>query len=140
MRKIFMTKKSDFIASVKDFELGRIPPKLDKGDPGYDLLHFVQVENYAGKRKAASGETDFAQMLILDILPALHCHFLLSESKKYIDINKAFVTNEHKDNLMWLLLFMVQTVRRHGMQWRANALPPRKQAISNRYSLLGMKR
>ena len=130
MRKIFTTEKQDFIAAVKQFQLGKI--KIEDEDPGYDLLSLIEVENYSEKRKTASGETDFAQLLILDILPALFCHYLLANSTSYVDIGAEFKTKKHKDNLMWLLLFLVQTARRHALPWNINSHPPeRDQTISN---------
>ena len=135
-----MTRKSELIAAVNELQLGKRSQRVKNGGPGKDLIDFIKVENYAEKRKAASGEADFVHLLILDILPALHCHHLLSESKSYIDIREEFKTQKQQDKLLWLLLFMVQTVRKHVLPWNVNPLPPEDQVIAQKDQLLSIER
>ena len=108
MRKIFATKKAEFVESVKGFELGRNPDPEDK------ILSFISKENYAPKRKIAVGETDFVQVVIQDIVPALHCLHFLKEAKNYIDVEEEFASPVEKDNLLWVLFFLVQVARTHS--------------------------
>ena len=109
-----LQRADQFVAAVKNFRLGMSPQFVNGGNP---IEEFIRIENYSPKRKAAVGETDFVQVLLLDIIPALHYHYLLSLAKDYIDLEVVFPSKEHQDNLLWILLLMVQTARKHAYPW-----------------------
>ena len=134
MRKIFATPPIEFIASVKAFKLGKDPLTSSK------IIQFIRVENYAPKRKVATGESDFVRLVFQDIIPALHCRYLLSRAKSYIDLEQEFTLREHQDNLLWVLLLMVQTARRHAYTWIADSRDKSQQVIGNPQEIHDLQR
>ena len=138
MRYIFLYEKRVLLDAVKHFKVGRTDGT--DFDGCNHILFTIFAENYSKRRKVASGETDFVQLLLLDIIPALHCYYLLGRSREFINLETDLPTKAMKDNLFWVLFFMVQYARKHGGPWYSDVRTKQEQTIKIPRDLLSSKR
>ena len=139
MRWIFKRGRAYLIDAVKHFELG-MPGGVSDLECGCNhILFTIHCENYSKHRKVAVGETDFVQLLLLDIIPALHCHYLLSRAKHF-NLEEDFRTKKEKDNLLWVLFYMVQFARKHAAPWYSDVRWRKEKIVKSPEDLLNSKR
>ena len=82
------------------------------------FCHWISLENFCGSRKVAEDESGFVLSLFKFLIPALHCHRLLIKILGQKMIESVLETEKERDNLLWVLLFLIQAVHRQNLYFR----------------------